>query len=100
MTTPTSLPVESPRAEWWTRPGVVLPVVCSVALLVALLTPQAAASGRFGDPRLTTHLANSLGAKVLYELAGRFGWKTVQQDSVGAPQAGDGRTSMSIRARL
>ncbi len=97
MTTPTGQPVELPRAEWWTRPSVVLPVVCSVALLVALLTPQAA-SGRFGDPRLTTHLANSLGAKVLFETAARFGWKTVQQDSVGSPPAGDGRTVHAVLA--
>ncbi|MDQ2665223.1 MAG: hypothetical protein M3Z05_04360 [Gemmatimonadota bacterium] len=97
MTTVIGEEAASPRAEWWTRPGVVLPVVCSVALLVALLTPQAA-TGRFGDPRLTSHLANSLGAKVLYEMASRFGWKTVQQDSIGAPVSGDGRTVHAVLA--
>ena len=89
---------EAPRnVEWWTRPRVVLPVVCSVALFVALLTPQAA-SGRFGDPRLTTHLPSSLGARVLYDLAARSGWRTVRDDSVGAPAASDGRTIHAVLA--
>jgi hypothetical protein len=91
-------PLITPRAEWWTRPAVVLPVVCSVALLVALLTPQAAASGRFGDPRLSSHLASSLGARVLFDMATRFGWRTVRQDSIGAPAAGDGRTVHALLA--
>lgn len=88
----------STRPVWWTRPSVVLPVVGSVALIVALLTPQAAASGRFGDPRLTTHLANSLGARVLFDMAARSGWRAVRDDSVGAPRAGDGKTIHAVLA--
>ncbi|CAN5290678.1 hypothetical protein BH09GEM1_BH09GEM1_02960 [soil metagenome] len=97
MTNELGAKADAPRAEWWTRPSVVLPVVCSVALLVALLTPQAA-SGRFGDPRLTTHLASSLGGRVLYDMATRFGWRTERDDSVGAPVAGDGRTVHAVLA--
>ena len=97
MTTVLTASAASPRAEWWTRPAVVLPVVGSVALLVALLTPQAA-SGRFGDPRLSSHLASSLGARVLYDMAGRFGWTTTRQDSIGVPLAPDGRTVHALLA--
>ena len=97
MTTPDPLGAARQRQVWWTRPSVVLPVVGSVALLVALLTPQAA-SGRFGDPRLTTHLPSSLGALVLHDMAARSGWHTVRDDSVGAPRAGDGRTIHAVLA--
>ena len=97
MTTPITQHAATARPVWWTRPAVVLPVVCSVALLVALLTPQAA-SGRFGDPRLTTHLASSLGARVLHDMAERTGWHTVRDDSVGAPRKGDGRTVHAVLA--
>ena len=97
MTTAPTASADVPLGEWWTRPAVVLPVVCSVALLVALLTPQAA-SGRFGDPRLSSHLASSLGARVLHDMAERFGWTTIRQDSIGAPLAGDGRTVHALLA--
>lgn len=97
MTAPGAEGSVSQREVWWTRPGVVLPVVGSVALLVALLTPQAA-SGRFGDPRLTTHLPNALGARVLHDMAARAGWRTVRDDSIGAPRAGDGRTIHAVLA--
>ena len=80
---------------WWTRPSVVLPVVCTVALLVALLTPQEA-SGRFGDPRLTTHESSALGARVFYDMAGRAGWRTVRDDSIGSPAAGNARTIHAV----
>ncbi len=97
MTTPPTTRPDVIHTEWWTRPAVVLPVVGSVALLVALLTPQAA-SGRFGDPRLSTHLASSLGARVLHDMAARLGWRTVRQDSIGAPMAGNGRTVHAVLA--
>jgi hypothetical protein len=93
-----TMPPAATRArEWWTRPGVVLPVVGTVALIVALITPQAA-SGRFGDPRLSSHLASSLGARVLHDLSARLGWRTVQQDSLPAPLATDGRTIHAVLA--
>ena len=86
----------APR-EWWTRPGVVLPVVGTVALIVALLTPQAA-SGRFGDPRLSSHLASSLGAQVLHDMAARLGWRTVRRDTQPSPVAPTGRTIYAVLA--
>ncbi|MDB4881280.1 MAG: hypothetical protein JWL95_46, partial [Gemmatimonadetes bacterium] len=83
--------------EWWTRPGVVLPIVATVAIFVALLTPQAA-QGRFGDSRLSTRLAGSMGARVLADLAKRLGWRVVERDSLGAPQATDGTTIHALLA--
>ena len=82
MTTP-----DSPAArgrDWWTRPRVVLPVVGVVVVLLALLTPQPSL-GRMGDPRLSSHLAGSLGARALAETAERFGFRVTRRDSVSAP---------------
>ncbi len=87
----------APAREWWTRPSVMLPLVATVALLVALLSPQAP-SGRFGDPRLSTHLAGSLGARLFADAAERMGWRVVRHDSVPAPFASDGRTIHAILA--
>lgn len=87
----------APAREWWTRPSVMLPLVATVALLVALLSPQAP-SGRFGDPRLSTHLAGSLGARLFADAAERMGWRVVRKDSVPAPLASDGRTIHAILA--
>ncbi len=91
-------PMSQKRArEWWTRPGVVLPIVATVAIFVALLTPQAS-QGRFGDSRLSTHLAGSMGARVLSDLATRLGWRVVQNDSSGAPVATQGKTIHALLA--
>ena len=93
-----TMPPAGARArEWWTRPGVVLPIVGTVALIVALITPQAA-SGRFGDARLSSHLASSLGARVLHDMAARLGWRTMQRDSLPAPLAANGRTIHAVLA--
>ena len=90
-------PNQPPQVEWWTRPSRVLPVVGSIALLVAFLTPQAA-QGRFGDSRLSTHLGGSLGARLLADLSTRMGWKVVQRDSQPAPLASDGRIVHAVLA--
>ena len=86
-----------PGREWWTRPAVVLPIVATVALIVALITPQTA-TGRFGDPRLSSHLAGALGAQVLHDLSARLGWHAARQDSLPAPLAADGRTVHAVLA--
>jgi hypothetical protein len=69
----------------------VLPVVATIAILVALITPQSA-QGRFGDARLSSHLAGSMGARVLADMAARLGWRVVQRDSQPATVASNGRT--------
>jgi hypothetical protein len=78
---------------------VVLPLVGAFVVLLALLTPQPSL-GRIGDPRLSSHLAGSLGARALAETAGRLGFDIVRRDSVGAPAAGGarGRTIHAVLA--
>ena len=84
MTHPTPTPPRRP--EWWTRPGIVLPIVGVIVLVVALLTPQPSV-GRLGDPRLTSHLAGSLNARVLSETSARFGFHVVQRDDSPTPDS-------------
>ncbi|MES2176823.1 MAG: DUF4350 domain-containing protein [Gemmatimonadota bacterium] len=90
-------PSTADRREWWTRPATVLPVVASIALLVAFLTPQAA-QGRFGDSRLSTHLAGAQGARLLADLSKRLGWTVIQRDSQPSPEAADARTIHAVLA--
>jgi hypothetical protein len=92
---PTPAPPRS--GEWWTRPRVVLPIVGALVVLVALLTPQSD-TGRAGDPRLSSHLTGTLGARLLYETAERLGWRVAQRDAEPAPRGGDGRTIHAVLA--
>ena len=93
-----TLPPSPTRAqEWWTRPATMLPLVGTIALIVALITPQAA-GGRFGDPRLSSHLAGALGARVLHDMSIRLGWRAVRLDTMPAPVAADGRTVHAVLA--
>ncbi|MBW8768913.1 MAG: hypothetical protein JF589_04070 [Gemmatimonadetes bacterium] len=85
------------RSEWWARPRVVLPVVGALVVLVALITPQPDA-GRAGDPRLSTHTAGALGARLLYETAERLGWQVSRREEQAAPERGDGRTIHAVLA--
>ena len=72
--------------DWWTRPKVVLPLVGSVALIVALLTPEPSI-GRVGDARLSSHLTGSLGAGALARTAERFGFQVTARDSEAVPDS-------------
>ena len=94
-----SEPIPKPPGsrEWWTRPRVVLPLVVALVVLVALITPQAGVD-RSGDNRLSTHLSGPLGARVLYEAAGRLGWKVARRDSVPAPVRPGGGTVHAVLA--
>jgi hypothetical protein len=60
------------------RARVALPIVAAAILIVALLTPEET-GGRTGDSRLTTKSTGPQGAAVLYELAGRLGWRASQR---------------------
>lgn len=86
-----------PAKVWWTRPSVMLPVVGSIVLVVALFSPQAT-SGRFGDPRLSSHLASALGARVLHDMAAKLGWRATRSDTVAAPAGFDGHTIHAVLA--
>jgi hypothetical protein len=63
-----------PPRRWFLRPRVVLPAILVLIVLVALLTPEEI-RGRSGDARLTTYSASPQGARLLYELAQRLGWR-------------------------
>ena len=91
-------PAPARQRDWWARPRVVLPLVGAFVVLLALLTPQPSL-GRMGDPRLSTHLAGSLGARALAETAERLGYVVVRRDSVGAPPPASSR-GRSIHAVL
>ena len=86
-----------PSAEWWARPRVVLPIIGALVVLVALLTPQAN-GGRTGDQRLSTHLTGALGARLLYETAGRLGWQVSQRDDQPSPGPATGTTIHAVLA--
>jgi hypothetical protein len=90
-------PPSLPRAEWWARPRIVLPIIGVLVVLVALLTPQAT-GGRTGDQRLSTHLTGALGARLLYETAGRLGWQVSQRDDRPGPGPATGRTIHAVLA--
>ncbi len=92
-------PTPAARRDWWARPRVVLPIVAAFVVLLALLTPQPS-FGRIGDPRLSAHLAGSLGARLLAETAGRFGYGVVREDTLSAPTAtaARGRTIHAVLA--
>lgn len=92
-----SSPTSQPRAEWWARPRVVLPIIGVLIALVALLTPQVN-GGRTGDPRLSTHLTGALGARLLYETAGRLGWQVSQRDDRPSPGPATGTTIHAVLA--
>jgi hypothetical protein len=90
-------PPAQQRTEWWARPRVVLPIIGVLVLLVALLTPQAT-GGRTGDQRLSTHLTGALGAKLLYETAGRLGWQVSQREDRPSPGPATGTTIHAVLA--
>ncbi|HET7456802.1 MAG TPA: hypothetical protein VFJ74_04040 [Gemmatimonadaceae bacterium] len=66
-------------------PQWVLPVLGVVLVVTVLLTP---ATDRTGDSRLTTRSTEPQGARALYEIATRLGWRTEQRDiGLSAAQA-------------
>jgi hypothetical protein len=66
------------------RPRVALPIVAGAVILVALLTPESS-GGRSGDAALSSYSTTSQGVSVLYELAGKLGWKTTRREVDSIP---------------
>ena len=60
------------------RPRLALSALAVLIIIVAMLTPEET-GGRTGDARLTTRSTDPQGAALLYELAGRLGWRTSQR---------------------
>ena len=68
--------------------------VLALIVVAALLTPDII-GGRSGDDRLTTYSADAQGARLLYELAHRFGWRVERW--VGGPEIlADAHTVVAI----
>jgi len=67
-------------------------------VLAALFTPQPVEQGRSGDARLTTLRANAQGARLLYELADRLGWRVARRTQAALPDAPAGRTIHAVLA--
>jgi hypothetical protein len=79
MTAPQAAPPATARARqpWYVRPAVVLPIVASIVVIVALLTPQAT-TGRNGDARVSTYSTAPMGGRLFYETLRRLGWSVEQ----------------------
>ncbi|MEO8563256.1 MAG: DUF4350 domain-containing protein [bacterium] len=95
MTETSHPPVRS--REWWTRPGIMLPLVVALIALVALLAPQGGGDD-LGDTRLSTHRAGPSGARLLYESVERLGWRASQRDTSPAPGPATGITVHAVLA--
>lgn len=84
--------------DWWVRPRVMLPVLLVTLVLVVFLSPDATPEGRLGDDRLSAHLAGSMGARALADVASRLGWQVVLHDSTPTPNAPPGVTIHAVLA--
>ena len=76
------------------RRRIALAAVLGLIIVAALLTPEMI-GGRSGDPRLTTYSASPQGARLLFELTRRLGWRVERglEDSV---LAADSRTVIAV----
>jgi hypothetical protein len=86
-------PNEKPATDRRRR-RLVLAAILALIALAALLTPEVI-GGRTGDARLTTYSATAQGAKLLYELAARLGWR-VERWTDAATMTADDRTVMAV----
>jgi len=73
-------------AAWYARPGVIV-VALGALILAAALLARTPVTGRDGDQRLSTNSSDPLGAKLLYELAGRLGWQTARDTRGRTPDS-------------
>lgn len=76
------------------RRRLALAAILILIVLAALFTPEVV-GGRSGDGRLTTYSAEAQGAKLLYELASRLGWR-VERWTDAVPIAADDHTVMAV----
>jgi hypothetical protein len=65
------------RRSLFLRPIVALPLIFAAIVIVAVLTPER--DSGLGDPRLTSESAGPLGARAMYELAQRLGWRATKR---------------------
>ncbi|MEP6781465.1 MAG: DUF4350 domain-containing protein, partial [Gemmatimonadaceae bacterium] len=86
MTNANELPAPAQNPAWYSRPGIVLTLLGVLVLASALVT-RSTLTGREGDTRLTTTSAEPLGAKLLFELAGKLGFKTERAETADVPDS-------------
>src|SRR5689334_17173750 len=91
--TPPPVPNEKPAADRRRR-RIALAALLAIIVVAALFTPEVI-GGRTGDARLTTYSAEAQGAKLLYELASRLGWR-VERWTDATPTAADDRTVVAV----
>ncbi|HEY5219868.1 MAG TPA: DUF4350 domain-containing protein [Gemmatimonadaceae bacterium] len=70
--------------RWYLRPGIVLPIVGGLMVLIALFAPDAA-NGRAGNGQLTTFSSEPMGAQLYYELVERLGWTVERRTTSDLP---------------
>src|SRR5258705_7420009 len=72
------------RSPWYIKPGIVLPAVAAILILIAVLSPDQSV-GRAGSSRLTTFSAQPQGARLFMELAQRLGWQVERRRTAALP---------------
>lgn len=92
MTPP--LPPNDTLAARRRRRRLALAGLLTLIAAAALLTPEVI-GGRSGDERLTTYSAEAQGARLLYELTSRLGWR-VTRWTAGPEIDADARTVMAV----
>ncbi|HKW47083.1 MAG TPA: hypothetical protein VJN70_06545 [Gemmatimonadaceae bacterium] len=78
------------------RRWIALAAVLSLIVVAALLMPEVV-GGRTGDSRLTTFSTNPQGAKLIFEVASRLGWRVARWTAGGMIEA-DRRTIIGVLA--
>lgn len=76
------------------RRWIALAAVLTLIVVAAVLTPEMV-GGRTGDERLTTYSADPQGARLIYEVASRLGWRVARWTS-GAAIRADRRTIVAV----
>jgi hypothetical protein len=78
------------------RRWIALAAVLTLIAVSAVLTPEIV-GGRSGDARLTTYSTSPQGARLIYEVASRFGWRVARWNGGGMIDA-DPRTVVAVLA--
>ena len=76
------------------RRWIALTAVLTLIVVAAVLTPEMV-GGRSGDERLTTYSAGPQGARLIYEVAARLGWRVARWTS-GATISADQHTIVAV----
>lgn len=95
MTANAAPPPRATRIPWYARPRVTLGAVAGLLIASALLSPERL-GGRNGDARLSSYSPGPLGARILFTLAQRLGWRTERMTT--AALSADSTTIVALLA--